>query len=36
MIQPCNTARRSELTRPTFPNPKSEPTFSGWGPRLRF
>lgn len=28
--------RRNETLRPTIPQPKTDPNFAGWGPRLRF
>jgi hypothetical protein len=38
MIKPRTIENKPEFEtdRPTFRIPKSDPSFSGWGPRLRY
>lgn len=35
MVHP-RTPEKADTTRPTLPQPKADPTFGGWGPRLRY
>ena len=35
MVHPRNDERRLEAPRTTIPQPKADPNFGGWGPRLR-
>jgi len=36
MLYDRTNERRNETLRPTIPQPKADPAFAGWGPRLRF
>jgi len=36
MIHPRTIDKRNDTERPTLPTPKSDSSFNGWGPRLRY
>ena len=35
MIHPRSIERKPDPARPTLPQPKADPNFAGWGPRIR-